>query len=169
MTTIENTNIQIINEKHSIASNNADLSKSHACAAIIAAWECGRLLSAEKTKVEHGEWLQWLEINCPNITARTAQRYMDHGRKYDSVSHLVDSMNAKALIAIGLLPEPDPTSGGNDGMSKPDRGLAHIQHACQWFNQPKNDPTKLNDVAQKVYCDFLKPLVELYKRLGGVV
>ena len=36
----------------------------------------GELLQEAKNKVKHGEWSKWLELNCPNIPARTATDYM---------------------------------------------------------------------------------------------
>ena len=36
----------------------------------------GRTLSQAKEKVGHGKWEKWLNDNCRDISARTAQRYM---------------------------------------------------------------------------------------------
>lgn len=38
--------------------------------------DCGNYLHAAKKRVGHGNWLKWLEENCPNISERLAQRYM---------------------------------------------------------------------------------------------
>lgn len=38
--------------------------------------QVGELLTGQKNKLEHGEWLDWLEFNCPSIKERTASRYM---------------------------------------------------------------------------------------------
>jgi len=36
----------------------------------------GRTLSQAKEKIGHGKWEKWLNDNCRDISARTAQRYM---------------------------------------------------------------------------------------------
>jgi hypothetical protein len=36
----------------------------------------GKLLQEAKNRLKHGEWSNWLELNCPNIPARTATDYM---------------------------------------------------------------------------------------------
>jgi len=36
----------------------------------------GRTLTQAKEKVGHGKWEKWLNDNCRDISARTAQRYM---------------------------------------------------------------------------------------------
>ena len=40
------------------------------------ALEAGRLLLEAKAGLAHGEWLPWLEGNCPEIGQRTSQNYM---------------------------------------------------------------------------------------------
>ncbi len=40
------------------------------------AWECGNALCQAKELANHGEWLPWLEKNCPDISASTALRWM---------------------------------------------------------------------------------------------
>lgn len=57
-----------INERHGTAVR-------HAQSAIEAAIECGRLLTAAKTQVPHGEWLPWIEDNL-SFAPRQAQKYM---------------------------------------------------------------------------------------------
>jgi hypothetical protein len=36
----------------------------------------GELLQEAQNKLKYGEWSKWLELNCPNIPARTATDYM---------------------------------------------------------------------------------------------
>lgn len=43
--------------------------------AIRHAIECGRLLTAAKSQVAHGQWLPWLADQTP-VSPRTAQRWM---------------------------------------------------------------------------------------------
>jgi hypothetical protein len=37
---------------------------------------CGRALLEVKELLKHGEWLPWLEANCPGLSESTAKRYM---------------------------------------------------------------------------------------------
>jgi hypothetical protein len=38
--------------------------------------ECGHLLNEAKSQVKHGDWLAWLEKNCPSIHRKTASGWM---------------------------------------------------------------------------------------------
>jgi hypothetical protein len=60
----------------------AAISTEHAAAvaASVSALEharlAGELLLEAKSRVAHGEWLPWLQKNCPTVAVRTAQNYM---------------------------------------------------------------------------------------------
>jgi len=41
----------------------------------------GQILHQAKDKVGHGGWLNWLKSNCPEVSERTAQRYMNLANK----------------------------------------------------------------------------------------
>src|SRR5262245_15933680 len=56
-------------EAHVIVANAPKIVLQHAIAA-------GAALNEAKSKVGHGNWLKWLEDNCPEISDRTAERYM---------------------------------------------------------------------------------------------
>jgi hypothetical protein len=72
----------------------------------VAMWNAGQALLIAKERCEHGEWLPWLEANFHG-TKRTAQRYMDLARKYDSVSLLDPTLSINATLdAITKKPEP---------------------------------------------------------------
>jgi hypothetical protein len=47
-----------------------------AICAVMAMIETGNLLTEQKAKTPVGQWLAWLEANCPYICDRTARRYM---------------------------------------------------------------------------------------------
>jgi hypothetical protein len=74
----------------------------------------GHALNEAKNKVGHGKWLAWLKENCPDISDRTAERYMklaegqarldkklEDKAKFDIVSNL--TINE----ALRLIDEPD--------------------------------------------------------------
>jgi 16S rRNA G966 N2-methylase RsmD len=44
--------------------------------------EAGQLLRQAKGDVDHGEWLPWLAANCPDISERLAQRYIQIAREF---------------------------------------------------------------------------------------
>jgi hypothetical protein len=58
-----------INREHRFARESAEAAVEHAV-------RCGELLIAAKARVEHGEWLPWLEKHCPEISDRSARAYM---------------------------------------------------------------------------------------------
>lgn len=80
----ENTTITLapqINELYRQAETLALSAKANASQAIAVAVQCGKLLCNQKVEVGHGDWLDWLKANCPEISERTAQKYMRLSRK----------------------------------------------------------------------------------------
>lgn len=69
--TIDSTEVLIakINSAHKEA-------QQYAAKAVERALEAGDLLLLAKSQVAHGQWLPWLQKNCPDISERTAQNYM---------------------------------------------------------------------------------------------
>jgi hypothetical protein len=84
------------------------------------AFAAGALLNQAKEKLDqHGQWLPWLQQNCPNISERTAQLYMKLARgraaieaKAQSLADLTLNEAAKLIDAPGAPASPDsgPTS-----------------------------------------------------------
>jgi hypothetical protein len=77
----------------------------------------GRTLGQAKEKVGHGKWEKWLNDNCCDISARTAQRYMKLADspevraalgKNDTVSFL-SLRAALALANPKTKPDPQPS------------------------------------------------------------
>ena len=76
----------------------------------------GRTLSQAKEKVGHGKWEKWLNDNCRDVSARTAQRYMKLADspevraeigKNDTVSVL--SLRAALTLANRKTKSPQPS------------------------------------------------------------
>ena len=65
-----------INAAFTTAQTLAGSAREKAQHAIVAAIDCGRLLERQKGILPHGAWTDWLAVNCPEISARTAQRYI---------------------------------------------------------------------------------------------
>ena len=70
----------------------------------------GELLQEAKNTVKHGEWSKWLELNCPNIPARTATDYMklaEHQSRLGPIRQRAAELSIRgALKAIKPQPEP---------------------------------------------------------------
>ena len=94
-------------QAHGIVANSTKVVLQHAITA-------GNALNEAKSKVGHGKWLAWLEENCPDISNRTAERYMKLAEgqaklwkklqdtdKFDTMSNL--TINE----ALRLIDEPD--------------------------------------------------------------
>jgi Protein of unknown function (DUF3102) len=86
----------------------------------------GELLQEAKNRLKHGEWSKWLELNCPNIPARTARDYMklaEHqSRLGPNRQRAADLSIRGALRAV----KPGPKTRQKPKKSKPDlEGLLH--------------------------------------------
>jgi hypothetical protein len=79
---------------------------------------CGELLIRAKSEIGHGDWIEWLEVNC-SVRPRTAQVYMRLARELPKLSeenaqrvaHLTvrDAVVAvsQTTASIAALPKPD--------------------------------------------------------------
>ena len=73
--------------------------------------QVGAFLVAAKDKCEHGEWLGWLEENCPEISQRTAYRYTKvYGKFRDgNLSLMANLPITQAYRELGIVKDPtDP-------------------------------------------------------------
>ena len=77
--------------------------------------EVGEWLKQAKDSPEmkHGQWLPWLKASCPDISERTAQRYMelaDKKEKLEEVMKLKSATMADLTLAgaVELLKPPPP-------------------------------------------------------------
>jgi hypothetical protein len=94
-------------EAHAIVVNAPKVVLQHAITA-------GNALNEAKSKVGHGKWLAWLKDNCPDISDRTAERYMKlAGGKAKLEKKLQDPVkfdivsNLTINEALRLIEEPD--------------------------------------------------------------
>ena len=73
--------------------------------------QMGAWLTAAKAKCQHGEWYQWLDSNCAEITQRTATNYMRTYDKAISNRKLISDLTpTQAYKALGVVREGhDPT------------------------------------------------------------
>src|SRR5262245_50637428 len=80
-----------IRYEHNAATNTAKSALRHAMAA-------GDLLLKAKAQVPHGEWLGWLSDNCPMISVRTAQAYMQIARQRPKI----EAANAQCIAHLSF-------------------------------------------------------------------
>ncbi len=81
------------------------------------ALEAGRLLLEAKKGLPHGEWLPWLKENCPEVSERSAQRYMrftQNRGELESKTATVADLTVRAAeglltTATGATPVPPVT------------------------------------------------------------
>ena len=98
-----------INRLHEAAQRFSAQSRQTLETALVAAWQAGQLLLAEKKRVRHsvgpGSWLFWLEANFRG-TPRTAQRYMKLARSVADAVFLQGMSLRQAYARLGIATEP---------------------------------------------------------------
>jgi hypothetical protein len=70
----------------------AEINAAHAAGPMDRVCYIGERLIAAKDRLQHGEWLPWLRANCPDISERSAQVYMQMANTQTSA--LLPSINA---------------------------------------------------------------------------
>ncbi len=75
--------------------------------------EAGQLLIEAKDGLPHGEWLPWLKTSCPDISARSAQRYMRYAKNQKWLGLISDNLadltlwEAEQILSGRYLVPPD--------------------------------------------------------------
>jgi len=92
---------------------NAEANLADVCAnqAVVHAARAGAALNEAKSQVAHGEWMDWLKENCPNVGRMQANRYMRVATEYPNLIENVTSRLHLPSIksAIALLSAPEET------------------------------------------------------------
>ena len=179
-----------INELYRQAESLAGTAKENASKAIAIAVECGGLLCNEKAKIGHGGWLGWLKANCPDISERTAQKYMrlsrklaelggdksEHGADLEiagKVSSLLDGSPKtlrQAYIAAGVIPEPAKQNMPTDKVDPTITFTRHIDAFVLWYRKrTESDPVEnWNPQTRSLLINELRPWVEIYNELAAL-
>ena len=131
---------EAINVAYATAQTLAGSAREKAQHAIAAAIDCGTLLERQKASLPHGEWLDWLGVNCPEICDRTARRYIRLANR-THVSDLSDAHSLrKAYLATGVLPEPAPREAAEPDANTPvikfTKGLDQFR---RWYHRRTDD------------------------------
>jgi hypothetical protein len=148
-----------INRLHEVAKRGAFVSRDALHGALVAAWQAGHLLVAEKKRVLHtmgpGAWLLWLKTNFRG-TARTAQRYMRLAQCVADVTFLQGMSLRQAYARLGIATEPKTPSKRALSHRLP----AHIVLAGKLVRALKRRPGKTVEEQVEGYRLDLRALYE---------
>lgn len=159
---IEKSLVEQIRVIHGIAQDAALNARHHAGNAIRAAYDCGKLLHKARAKLAHGEWLNWIEANLPEMSQRTVYNYIKLSNLHH-VANLDDYPSLRqAYIAAGILPEPD-TVLSTEPISQKPIYLSNIKKTRSSLE--KVEICGLDEMAKEELRGELKPLVDFYGQL----
>ena len=159
---------QII-EAFKICNGLATEAKEYASEAVAKAVECGQLLLRQKESLVHGGWLNWLDNNVPEMSDRTAQRYMALAKKTSHVSFLDDASTMRqAYIATGILPKPVEKEVGPPDPNAPwVKFIRPLEAFRLWYQRriKQGDIDTWDVNGRRVLKNELKWIADLYERL----
>ena len=157
-----------IRQHHEAAQFLADQTRESATSALHHAVQAGRYIE-QAQGITKGQTLAWLRDNVPDLTPQRAKAYL-------SLFHTAEARNEsivdhRQLILLGVIdqrqvdPQPAATRGNPDKWVRWVGGVAgHIRGMIQ--SRPLTDWEREE---REAVADQLKPLVELYRALGGQV
>lgn len=153
--------IDAINAGYKEAIELANAVKEGQQSAIQKAAQVGVLLSQAKDRLKHGEWMPWLEKNCPDISWDTANRWI----KISTVRNLESYQTQRAALqSLGLLPWQEQASAEPTDRANPNY-VSYINKLLAVFakgNIPIEQWTQ--EQKAKVAADLM-PIVSLYHEL----
>jgi len=148
-----------INRLHEETKRAACASRQALQEALVAAWQAGHLLVAERKRVFHkmgkGAWLLWLEVNFRG-TARTAQRYMRLAQCVADIAFLQGMSLRQAYARLGIATEPKTPGKRRLRHTLP----AHVVLANRLFRTLKRRPGQTGDEQGEAYRRDLRALYE---------
>jgi len=157
-----------IREAYQNANRLATDARAVASDAIAKALECGQLLIQQKESLGHGSWLEWLDANVPEITDRTARRYMALAKR-THVSVLNDTATVRqAYLATGIIPSPEEKAPAPPDPNKPwVRFTRFLDGFRLWFNKRVDDDPldSWPEDSRRILKNELRWFAELYARL----
>jgi hypothetical protein len=156
-----------INRLHAEVVHSAAQSKEALHAALVAAWQCGRLLVAEKERVRRrmggGAWLLWLQ-QCFKGSRRTAARYMALAASVEDVSFLRGLSLRQVYFRLGIATEPKSRARSVQVAPLPE----HVRLATRLLralNEETGGLTRLPPAQVAVFRQDLRALFEQLRRL----
>jgi hypothetical protein len=157
-----------IREAYQNANRLATDARAVASEAIAKALECGNLLIQQKKSLGHGSWLEWLDANLPEVSDRTARKYMALAKRNHG-SNLTDAASLRqAYLTTGIIPEPGEKPPAPPDPNKPwVRFTRFLDGFRLWFNK-RVDEDPLDswpEDSRRVLKNELRWFAELYERL----
>lgn len=155
-----------INQLHEEVARRTAESRESLHAALVAAWNAGQLLVAEKERVRQqmggGSWLPWLEQNFRG-SRRTASNYMRLAESAADTSLLQGLSLRQVYFRLGIATEPKTRT--NSVRVTP--LAAHIRLACKLVRtlKPEDDWAKLPPEQLIAYRQDLRALYDRLRRL----
>lgn len=157
-----------IREAYQNANRLATDARAVASEAIAKALECGQLLIQQKESLGHGSWLEWLDSNLPEISDRTARKYMSLAKRNHG-SDLTDAASLRqAYLATGIIPSPEEKNPTPPDPNKPwVRFTRFLDGFRLWFNKRVDDDPldSWPEDSRRVLKNELRWFAELYERL----
>ena len=181
-------NVRLINQLHRACQHQIRDGANLFLSAKVKAEEIGERLLIERRKTRHGDWLLWLQANCPALPERTAQWYMKLAtRKCLQTQQIrklapppVDLQSLRRLLLIGEVYHPPLPHGNNGSMSLAPAPVDSIQIEMvgliirRWINSVYRQRRDAADPDQlRYWLELLQPaadtVAEIKARLGGVM
>ena len=97
-----------IRESFTLAKTEAGFAVGRAKEAIRLAVICGEYLEMARTQINHGEWYEWLRVNCPDLTAETARKYMRLANRNHDCDLKAAPTLRQAYLMAGIINESTP-------------------------------------------------------------
>lgn len=133
-------------------------------AALVAAWQAGRLLLAEKKRVRRamggGGWLLWLKQNFHG-SPRTAQNYMRLAQSVDDVAFLHGMSLRQVYLRLGIATEPKSRAESPHVEALPSR----VRLANKLLVALKTEMRRAGPARRAACCQDLRALYEELRRL----
>lgn len=154
--------VEEINKLHAVVQRcNAD-SRAALNAALTAAWHAGRLLVAERERVNatvhRGAWCGWLRKNFRG-SIRTAHRYVRLAQSISDVTFLGGLSLRQAYFRLGIATEPKK-HGQHPVTALPDYVRLATRLVCALRRRPPRGPA-----AEAVVAAYRRDLRSLYEQL----
>ncbi|MDB6168273.1 MAG: hypothetical protein JWM88_1137 [Verrucomicrobia bacterium] len=153
-----------INRLHAEVVRQTDESKKCLHAALVAAWQAGQLLLAEKKRVRRtmgdGAWILWLEQNF-KASPRTAQKYMRLAEGVADVSALEDLSLRQAYLRLGIATEPKSRANS----AHVDELPAHVRLAGKLLVAIKRDAAHTPPERWTAFRQDLRALYDHLRRI----
>jgi hypothetical protein len=158
--------IKLINDAHQAVVTSSQSGLEHAI-------ECGEMLRTAKDKVGHGGWENWLADNCPDISPRTASRYMRLAKNGDELEkaaeqngHALADFSATAANRLLQKPKNEAEKAAARAEKEKKQRTAQEQDRAKWIKSL--GPTGLSELLADLWetGDLHELIEQIRKRLS---